>query len=202
MTKKIAYRLGLPAPSKTIFIEEIATTEEIEHAQRVRNEEGKHIIPVPAIEVKKNYPHIFFESIRILFRRGLPVFRKEREFEKTVVRPEYSKKGKIAISESALTQMVLHCINEFNPKISVDKIILKKDETKYGIEVIVNIPYGLQMSGELHELQKYILESLEQFTGIILNEVNITVGRVSFLKNIIKNNKKKKKKETTRKTKK
>ncbi len=199
MTKRIASRLGLPSPSRTILIEEIATTEEIEHAQKVRNEEGKHIIPVPAIEVKKNYPHIFFESIRILFRNRLPWLRKAKEFEKTVVRPEYSKKGKVAISESALTQMVLHCVNEFNPDIIVDKIILKKEETSYGIEVIVNIPYGLQMSGELHELQRYILESLEQFTGIILDEVSITVGKVSLLRNMIRNNKKKKK-EASEKT--
>ncbi|MBA7538592.1 hypothetical protein ES705_30869 [subsurface metagenome] len=67
MAKKIARQLKLPYPAKIITIEEIATQEEIEAATRSRNSEGKHIIPVPAIEVKRNYPHIFFDSVKVFF---------------------------------------------------------------------------------------------------------------------------------------
>ncbi len=191
MTRKIAKRLGLPAPSRIIKIEDIATTEEIDRARRIREEEGKHIIPVPAIEIKKNYPHIFFESVKVLLSNRLKLFTKEKTFEKTVVRPEYSKKGKVAISETALTQMVLHCVDEFNPELKVTKIILHRDNDNYRIEVILSVPYGTQISGDLHNLQRYIAESLEQFTGIILDEVNITVGKISYLDRFLKEIKKK-----------
>ncbi len=190
MTRKIAKRLGLPSPSKIIKIEDIATTEEIDRARRIREEEGKHIIPVPAIEIKKNYPHIFFESVKVLLSSRLKLFSKEKAFEKTVVRPEYSKKGKVAISETALTQMVLHCVDEFNPELKVTKIILHRDNENYSIEVILSIPYGTQIAGDLHNLQRYITESLEQFTGIILDEVNITVGKISYLDRFLKIKKK------------
>ena len=64
MVQKIALRLQLPPPQKIIKIEEIASREEIEKAIRSRQIEGKHVIPVPAIEVKRSYPRIFYKSIR------------------------------------------------------------------------------------------------------------------------------------------
>ena len=63
MVSKIAMRLQLPQPSKIIRIEDIATKEEIEKAVKSRQVEGKHVIPVPSIEVKKNYPQIHYHNI-------------------------------------------------------------------------------------------------------------------------------------------
>ena len=51
MVGKITSRLQIPAPSKIIKIEDIANREEIEKAIRSRQIEGKHVIPVPSIEV-------------------------------------------------------------------------------------------------------------------------------------------------------
>jgi adenylate kinase family enzyme len=65
MIQKIAVRLQLPQPGNIIHIEEIATREEIDKAIRSRQVEGKHVIPVPAIEIKRNYPMIFFNAIRV-----------------------------------------------------------------------------------------------------------------------------------------
>ena len=61
MVIKIAARLQLPQPSKIIKIEDIATREEIDKAIRSRQVEGKHVIPVPAIEIKRNYSQIFYD---------------------------------------------------------------------------------------------------------------------------------------------
>ena len=54
MVKKIAFNLGLPEISKFIYISDIATTEEMETAKRIRVTEGKHVIPVPTFEIKKD----------------------------------------------------------------------------------------------------------------------------------------------------
>ena len=51
-------------------------------------------------------------------------------FEKSVVRPEFSKKGRIEISEAALAQMVMHCVAEFDKNIRVKKITIK-----YGVNL-------------------------------------------------------------------
>ena len=109
MVNKIALRLQLPPPEKIIKIEDIATREEIEKAIRSRQIEGKHVIPVPAIEIKKSYPQIFYNSIRVFFSskgRKTAKGNDSKLFEKSVVTPEFSKKGRIEISEAALSQMV------------------------------------------------------------------------------------------------
>ncbi len=57
MVQKICDRLQLPHPIKVIKIEEIATKAEIEKAVQSRKVEGKHVIPVPALEIKRGLPH-------------------------------------------------------------------------------------------------------------------------------------------------
>ncbi len=179
MVRRIAERLELPPPHRIIPIEDVATREEIEHASRTRRVEGKHIIPVPSVEVKRNYPHIFFDSIRVLLRRRRSLSGKEQVFEKTVVRPVFSRQGKVAISQSALTQMVMHCVQEFDPELKVGRILVTEHSYQYRLEVIVDIPYGKKVAGTFHQLQDYILKHIEEYTGLQLREVDITIGSVS-----------------------
>jgi hypothetical protein len=95
MVLRIVASLDLPAPSRIIPIEQAASREEIARALRVRAEQGKHIIPVPSVEIKRSYPHIFFESMKELIagtRRGLNRRPQDAHLvEKTVVRPPYSR---------------------------------------------------------------------------------------------------------------
>jgi uncharacterized alkaline shock family protein YloU len=179
MVRSIAQKLDLPQPQRIINIDDVATREEIETARRARHTEGKHIIPVPTIEVKRNYPHILLDSVKILIKKGLPFRRRPQVIEKTVVTPEYSSRGRISISEGSLSQMVFHCVSEFDPTLSVMKVIVKNDRSVYNLEVVLNIPYGLQIAGRIHDLQQYIMVNIEKFTGIILKRVDITIGRVS-----------------------
>ena len=69
MVMKIALRLQLPQPQKIIHIEDISTQEEIEKAIKSRQIEGKHVIPVPSIEVKKSYSQIFTTSVHDIFNK-------------------------------------------------------------------------------------------------------------------------------------
>jgi adenylate kinase family enzyme len=137
MVNKIAARLQLPPPSKLIKIEDIASQEEIEKAIRTRRIEGKHVIPVPSIEIKRSYPNIFYDAIRIFKRRTVPagIGPIPRVHEKSVVRPEYSKRGKVIISEAALSQMVIHCVAENNPDIRIKKMVVKDNERGYRLVI-------------------------------------------------------------------
>ena len=179
MTRIIAYRLGLPEPSRIIKIEEIATQEEIDAASRSRKISGKHIIPVPAIEVKRDHSHIFLDPIQVFLKRGLFFWRGDSTFEKTLVRPQYSDKGTVKISESAVSQMVIHCVNEYNPEINIMKIVVSREDGSYRLEIIIRVPFGMRISGRIHGLQLFILESIEQFSGLDLREVNVTVGAIA-----------------------
>ena len=169
MVSKIAMRLQLPQPQKIIHIEEIATKEEIEKAVKSRQVEGKHVIPVPTIEVKKNYPQILSSSMRDFFSQKKWFHKKLKNpngkmIEKSIVQPEFSKKGRIEISEAALTQMTMHCVNECDPDVKIKKITIKTDSRGYRLIVLIDVPFGTQLTGKIHRLQQYIIDKIESYT--------------------------------------
>lgn len=183
MVSKIAMRLQLPQPSKIIHIEEISTQEEIEKAIKSRQVEGKHVIPVPSIEVKRNYPQIFSSSIQDFFKKGR-FFKKNpvktgKMIEKSVVQPEFSKKGRVEISEAALTQMVMHCVEECSPDVKIKKITIKTNARGYKLIITVDVPFGTQLTGKIHRLQQYIIDKIETFTGILIEEVSIVIDKIT-----------------------
>ncbi|MDR1430120.1 MAG: hypothetical protein LBI85_07490 [Spirochaetaceae bacterium] len=182
MVNKIAARLQLPSPGKIIQIEDIASQEEIERAIRTRRVEGKHVIPVPSIEIKRNYPNIFYDAIRIFKKKSVPLpiqlGAPPKVHEKSVVRPEYSKKGKVIISEAALSQMVIHCVDEYNRQIRIKKIVVKDDDAGYRLVITIDVPYGTQLAGNIHELQQYLIDNIEQYTGILIEEINIIINKI------------------------
>jgi len=184
MVTKIALRLQLPQPQKIIHIEDIATREEIEKAVKSRTVEGKHVIPVPSIEIKKNYPQIFSASMRDFFSKNHFFLKKNKNIsgkmiEKSIVQPEFSKKGRIEISEAALTQMVMHCVNECDAEVKVKKITIKTDNRGYRLVVLIDVPFGTQLTGKVHKLQQYIIDKIESYTGILIEEVSIIIDKIS-----------------------
>ena len=180
MVRRIAQRIGLPQPFKILRIEEIATEDEIRKAINARNGAGKHVIPVPAVEVARDYPHILYETVRVFLKRGRFFFtKKSHEYEKAVVRPEFGKKGRITISEAALTQMVLHCADEFDHTLVIRKVSVRYGVNGYIVAIFLDVPYGAQLSGNLHEFQEYVIDNIERYTGIMIEKVDIRVGHVS-----------------------
>jgi hypothetical protein len=196
MVNKIAARLQLPPPSKIIKIEDIASQEEIDKAIRTRRIEGKHVIPVPSIEIKRNYPNIFYDAIKIFKKhmKKLPN-RKHRPsdsqeipsgigpvptlHEKSVVRPEYSKHGRVIISEGALIQFVTHCVDEYSKDIKIKKILVKDAEMGYRLIITIDVPYGIQLGGNIHNLQQHVIDNTERYTGILIEEVNIIIDKIT-----------------------
>lgn len=184
MVIKLAETLELPPISQIIKIEEIASQKDIENAIKSRFEEGKHVIPVPVIEVKRDYAQIFSDSIRIFFKgsKHPDGVQKSRFFEKSVVQPEYHDKGRggtVSISEVALTQMILHCIDEYDGEIMVKKIKVKTGRLGHRIDLFIDVPYGKTLTGELHELRTYIQDNIQKYTGIMIDSLEISIDNIS-----------------------
>jgi len=74
--------------------------------------------------------------------------------------------------------MVIHCVDEFNHDIRIKKIVVKDDEMGYRLVITIDVPYGIQLGGNIHELQQYIIENIERFTGIFIEEVNIIIDKL------------------------
>jgi adenylate kinase family enzyme len=179
MVNKIAARLQLPPPSRLIRIEDIASEADIEKAIRTRRIEGKHVIPVPSVEVKRNYPTIFYDAIKIFRRQPIGIGPIPMVHEKSVVRPEYSKRNKVIISEAALSQMVINCVDEYDGKIQVKKIVVKDDDLGYRVVLTIDVPYGTPLEENILELQQYIIDDIERYTGILIEAVNIIIDKIT-----------------------
>ncbi len=67
MINRIAATLELPFPVCLIRIEEIATPREIKMARELRTNHGMHVIPVPAIELKADFPGYLLDSLKYFF---------------------------------------------------------------------------------------------------------------------------------------
>ena len=170
MVNKITKRLELPEVEKVLHIEDIASEEEIETAMRIRFTEGKHVIPIPSIEITRNYPKIVYDSMKI-FRKG-----HKDAYEKTIVRPEFSRPDKEEISEQAITQMVKHAIGDYDPVIKVKKAKgVKNSDNTYSISVTLQLPVKHYMTTTMSDLQEYITECVEKFGGIMLKNVTIEI---------------------------
>ena len=185
MVARTSERLGLPPPFKTVFIEEISSEEDIEKAQKSRNEEGKHVIPVPSIEVERDYPHLISDSIKVLFKigRGNKLKRKKGPivYEKSVVQPSFhgDKEGRVSISEHALGQMIAHCVDEFDGELVVKKVKIRPSDGVYRIRSEVQVPFGHPLTDNLHELRSYVVDRIEKFTGIMISEFDLVVAGIS-----------------------
>ena len=184
MVTKLAEALDLPPIYEIIKIEDIASQKDIEAAIKSRFEEGNHVIPVPTIVIKRDYAQIFSDSIRIFFKgnRDSQGVKRSKFFEKSIVQPkyhEYKTPGTVSISEAALSQMILHCIDEYNSEVIVKKIKVRKGRSGYGIDLFIDVPYGRTLTGDLHGLRSYIINNIRKYTGIILENLEISIDNIS-----------------------
>lgn len=192
MVRRVARRLELPPISQIIRIEEIASQKDIEDAIKSRFEEGKHVIPVPAIEVKRDYAQILSDTIRIFFRgeKRQDGGNSSRFFEKSIVQPDFQNKdkpeGKVTISEAALTQMIFHCIDEYDDDVKVNKLKVRVARSGYSIDLFIGVPYGKTLTSDLEALRKYIQDTIQRYTGITIDTLEISVDEVSDRKNVKK----------------
>ena len=67
MINKIVGRLQLNPPVKTVYINQIASKAEIKKARYSRLQEGKHIVPVPTVELKPHFTGYFADLPYNLF---------------------------------------------------------------------------------------------------------------------------------------
>ena len=178
MLNRIIERLHLPKPTKIIKIQDISTNEEIEKAQKSRKKHGKHVIPIPMIEVKKKYPNIVLHAIHLFIDEPKGFFfkkKKKRLIEKTIVRPKYGTQGTISISETALVQMVSHCIAEYSTSIKLLKIVVIELNEGYHLNLKLAIDYRMNDSKIIKEIQNIIRKKIEEFTGIPIYKVDINI---------------------------
>lgn len=180
MIEKITTVLGLPNYSKVITIEDIATPAEIIKARESRLKDGKHVIPVPTIELKPHFSGFFIDPLEIFFKK--PKSRRLKIGEKSIVRPIFSYYGKLLISDAAISTIVDY-ITTTDPLIpKANQIHVKNshdDEKGVSISLDITVKYGTSLWDVAYQAQRRIKDMVEHMTGLLVKEVNVSVKRLS-----------------------
>ncbi|SJZ33570.1 Asp23/Gls24 family envelope stress response protein [Selenihalanaerobacter shriftii] len=171
MIYRIIEALDLVDPTEIIRIEDIASPEEMEMAKQQRQKEGKHVIPVPNVEVKPNFSGYLMESLELLFSNK----NDEITAEKTIVRPKFSYYGKLLIADRVMTDLVEYTLEQDLRVDRIKKIKVNQNEAGTEISIRLILEYGLMLHEVAHELQLNIKKLLEDSTGVTVLRVDIKV---------------------------
>ena len=125
MAYKIANRLKAEPIEKIIYIEDVASAEEIEMAHNMRNTQGKHVIPVPTFEIKKEFSGYFLHPLR-LFMKNQDTEIDSAPADKSIVRPTFSYLGEYSISDNALKSIALHEANKVSGVYKITYVNIRK----------------------------------------------------------------------------
>ena len=178
MIYKICERLHLPKPEKMIRIEDIATEEEIRIAQKSRLSMGKHVMPIPLVEVRKKYPNLVLHAIHMFVDEPKGLFfkkKRKRLIEKTIVKPDFGVEGNISVTETALVQMVSHCITEYSTNIILQKVSILDEDDGFSLMIKISVDYRKNSPDIFSKIQNVIKEKIENFTGIAIKRVDIDI---------------------------
>lgn len=174
MVEKIARNIGVGEIEQIIRIEDIATEEEINMARRMRTVEGKHVIPVPTFEIKKEFSGFFLHPLR-RFQKNLDKEIDTAAADKSIVRPTFSYMGDYTISDSVIISIALHEAGKNKALIKVQNINLRKTGHGVHIDMTVLLEYGCDVFKVCHDIQVAVRDNVEKYTSINARRVNILI---------------------------
>lgn len=172
MVEKIRTRLELPEFDEIIRIENVATADDIAKARLMRQGQGKHVIPVPAPEIRKTFSGYFLDALR--------VFRKNSQFadkpeEKSIVRPSYSYRGDFAINDTVLCTLASYEASRCSGVERIARILVDKSDSNVIFNIDVVLGYGVDIKECCSDIIECIKVSMEKYASIYTDAVNVTV---------------------------
>ena len=176
MVQKIAKNLGLPEVSDTTYITDVATEQEMKTARRIRVTEGKHVIPVPTFEIKKDFSGYLLDPLQIFKSKGKG--QKPYISEKSIIRPTFSYLGKFTISDLVFRQILEYLATQ---RPAIHKILRTRVEN-YGegakIYMEVSIVYGYNVIEGLNEFKEKAKKEIEKLTAMNVVELEIVAKNI------------------------
>ena len=171
MIEKIRESLGLPELTRTIYINEVATEEEMEKARNIRVTQGKHVIPVPTFEIKKDFSGYILDPLQIFRSRsanGGPYIS-----EKSIIRPTFSYLGNFTISDSVFRQIIEQVSKKVEGIYSISRIRVENygDGISIYLEAVIN--YGENIIDILTDFKNKIKKEIEKQTAMNVLKVDL-----------------------------
>ena len=176
MVEKIAANLGLPPISETTYINEVATEEEMKVARHIRETEGKHVIPVPTFELKKDFSGYLLDPLQIFKSNGIG--KKPYISEKTIIRPTFSYMGKFTISDSVFRQIAEYIADKMPSIYKVLRTRVQSSDAGTSIYMEVTVTYGYNIQDVLKEFRSRAEKEIEKLTSMNVIEFEVVAKNV------------------------
>ena len=176
MVQKIAANLGLPEVSETTYINEVATEEEMQTARHIRVTEGKHVIPVPTFELKKDFSGYLLDPLQIFKSKGAG--QKPYISEKTIIRPTFSYLGKFTISDTVFRQIVEYLAERMQSIYRVVRTRATSTEAGPSIYMEVIVMYGYNIQEVLKEFKEKARKEIENLTAMNVVSMDVVAKSV------------------------
>ena len=177
MVKEIAKNLELPQIEKTIYITDVATEEEINNARRVRTTEGKHVIPVPTFEIKKDFSGFLLDPLQIFKSKGS--VEKPYISEKSIIRPTFSYMGNYTISDTVFRQIIEYIASKTDSITSIIRVRVNKTENGPSIYVEAEVKYGFNLMTELKKFKEKCIREIERQTTMNVVEMKVIAKKLT-----------------------
>ena len=182
MVVTIAKALDLPMPAKYIRIEDVAKPEDMLKASEARHKEGKHVIPVPTMELKPYFKGYMVDPLRFLRNRKKEPKRFSEWNERSVVRPVFSYYGKLTLSDKVIESLVNYAAGGLK-RIKIRHVRSKKSESQVNglilyLDVTVRTGTPQEIRDVIHTMRDKVQREIEYTTGMSLEsmKINITTG--------------------------
>lgn len=175
MVEKIATRLAVSPIKKIVYITEFSTAQDLAAARLQRDKYGKHVVPVPSVEIKGDFSGYFLDKLKLFhFRRD----DKTEIVEKTIVRPTFSYLGRFTISNRALSRIVEISLKQFSAVVGINKIRVDNVDSGVVVEVDLTLALGTQINKSLTPALQLITEHIDNMTQLNVLAVNIIIKNV------------------------
>lgn len=171
MVEKIAHNLGLEVPEKTVYIHQVATDTEMETAKRIRTTEGKHVIPVPTFEIKRDFSGYILDPLQIFKMNG-----KNQEpyiSEKSIIRPTFSYLGNFKISDTVFRQIAEYVAKRTEGIHRLSRVRVESTISGMIIYMEVYVVYGYNIVTVLREFKQKTKKEIERLTTMNVQEVSV-----------------------------
>ncbi len=172
MVQKIVRNLKLPEIEETIYIEDVSSPEEIAAARSARMSGGKHVIPVPTFELKKDFSGYLLDPLQIFRWKGRgsePVL-----LEKSLIRPTFSYLGKYTISDNVFKTIIKNVATQINAIYKVQRINVETKQGGIMIYIDVIVEYGVIVKTALAEFKQKVSKEIDRLTAMNVLEIGIS----------------------------
>ncbi len=75
--------------------------------------------------------------------------------------------------------MIFHCIDEYDEEIQIKKVKIKVHSSGYAIALYIVVAYGQTLTSGMEKLRKYISTTIQRYTGIVIETLEISVDEIA-----------------------